>query len=316
MATVDATTRHLAAAEATPKGTRVSLRRREAIQGYLFILPAVLGFLLWTAYPMLRSLWISLHEWDLLTDAKWVGFGNYQKAWDDPLFWKSLRVTFAYVLIFAPLFQVLSFLVALLLNVNVRAIAFFRTAFYLPTIMPVVASSVLWTWVFNSEFGLLNAGLRHFGVHKILWLQDPTYALPALIVMSLWTFGATMVIYLAGLQGIPQHLYEAAAIDGAGPLRKLRDVTIPMMSPVIFFNLVLGLISAMQTFTQAYIVTNGGPSNSTLFYALYLYRKAFTEFQMGYASALAWILFGIILCFSLLVFRSYGRIVYYEDEAN
>jgi multiple sugar transport system permease protein len=174
---------------------------------------------------------------------------------------------------------------------------------------------VLWAWVFNSEFGLLNAAIRKFGFSKILWLQDPTWAMPALIVMSLWTFGGTMIIYLAGLQGIPAHLYEAAELDGAGEWNKLLNITLPMMSPVIFFNLVLGLIGALQTFTQAYIVTDGGPQNSTLFYALYIYRRAFTDFKMGYASALAWVLFGIVLAFSILVFRSFGRSVYYEDDA-
>jgi multiple sugar transport system permease protein len=298
---------------AIPK-TRSSLRRREAITGYLFILPAVLGFLLWTAGPMAYSFWMSLHEWDLLTSPEWVGFGNYQDMWDDPLFWKSLRVTFYFLFVSVPLFQLLSFGVALLLNVRVKGISFFRTAYYLPTIVPLVASSVLWAWVFNSEFGLLNALLRKFGISKILWLQDPTWAMPALIVMSLWVFGGTMIIYLAGLQGIPAHLYEAAELDGANEWNKLLNITIPMMSPVIFFNLVLGLIGSLQTFTQAYVITNGGPQNSTLFYALYIYRRAFTDFKMGYASALAWVLFGIVLLFSILVFRSFGRLVYYEDE--
>jgi multiple sugar transport system permease protein len=300
---------------AIPK-TRSTLRRREAVTGYLFILPAVLGFILWTAGPMVYSFWMSLHEWDLLTSPEWVGFGNYRDMWDDPLFWKSLRVTFYFLFVSVPLFQLISFGVALLLNVRVRGISFFRTAYYLPTIVPLVASSVLWAWVFNSEFGLLNALLRKVGISKILWLQDPTWAMPALIVMSLWVFGGTMIIYLAGLQGIPQHLYEAAELDGAGEWNKLINITIPMMSPVIFFNLVLGLIGSLQTFTQAYVITNGGPQNSTLFYALYIYRRAFTDFKMGYASALAWVLFGIVLVFSILVFRSFGRMVYYEDEAT
>ena len=316
MATVHAGTRGLATETATPQRSRISLRRREAISGYLFILPAVLGFFLWTAGPMVFSAWISFHEWDLLRDPEWTGLGNYRRMMDDPLFWKSLRVTFAFVFIFVPVFQLLSFAISLLLNASARGISFFRTAYYLPTIVPIVASSVLWSWVFNSEFGLLNSVVRRFGFSKILWLQDPDFALFSIIVMSLWTFGGTMVIYLAGLQGIPQHLYEAAAIDGAGPWRKLRDVTVPMMSPVIFFNLVLGFINALQTFTQAFIITDGGPQNSTLFFALYLYRKAFRDFAMGYAAALAWVLFGIVLLFSLLLFRSFGRMVYYEDEAN
>ena len=200
------------------------------------------------------------------------------------------------------------------MNVNVRGIALFRTIYYLPSIVPVVANALLFAWIFNSEFGLLNAVLRFFGLPKVLWLQDPATAMPALIIMTLWGIGGAMVIYLAGLQGMPQHLYEAAEIDGANYWHRFRHVTIPMMSPVIFFNLVLGLIGALQTFTQAYIITNGGPQNSTLFYALYLYRQAFTDFKMGYAAALAWVLFAIVLVLSMLVFRTLGRQVYYEDE--
>lgn len=300
----------------TRRSPRASLKTREAISGYLFVLPAVLGFVLWTAGPMIYSAWVSTTEWDLLSPPVSVGLGNYRAMLDDPLFWKSLRVTFYFTAVSTPLFQLLSFATALLLNASLRGIALFRTIFYLPTIVPVVASSVLWAWVFNSEFGLLNSLLRGIGLPKVLWLQDPHWAMPALIAMVLWGFGGTMIIYLAGLQGIPTHLYEAADIDGATAWQKLIDVTIPMMSPVIFFNLVLGLIFALQTFTQGYIITNGGPQNSTLFYALYLYRRAFTDFRMGYAAALAWVLFAIVLALSLLVFRFFGRMVYYEDESR
>ncbi len=177
MATVQAGTRSLATETATPRRSRISLRRREAISGYLFVLPAVLGFFLWTAGPMVFSAWISFHEWDLLRDPEWTGLGNYRRMLDDPLFWKSLRVTFAFVFIFVPVFQLLSFAISLLLNASARGISFFRTAYYLPTIVPIVASSVLWSWVFNSEFGLLNSVIRRFGFTKILWLQDPDYAL-------------------------------------------------------------------------------------------------------------------------------------------
>ena len=173
--------------------------------------------------------------------------------------------------------------------------------------------AVLWVWVLNSEFGLLNVVLRWLGLPKVLWLQDPAWAMPSLIVMSLWAVGGAMVIYLAGLQGIPQHLYEAAEIDGANAWYRFRHVTIPMMSPVIFFNLVIGLIAALQTFTQGYLITQGGPENSTLFYGLYIYRRAFTDFKMGYAAALSWVLFGIVLALSLFVFRYLGGMVYYEE---
>jgi multiple sugar transport system permease protein len=292
------------------------MERREALCGYLFIAPAVLGFLFWIAGPMLFSAWLSLTEWDLLRPPEFVGFSNYGAMFRDPLFWQSLGVAFYFTLVSVPLFQGLAFAVALLMNVNVRGIALFRTIYYLPSIVPVVANALLWAWVFNSDFGLLNAGLRVLGLPKVLWLQDPRWAMPALITMSLWGIGGAMLIYLAGLQGVPQQLYEAAELDGANYWHRFRHVTIPMVSSVIFFNLVLGLIGALQTFTQGYIITNGGPQNATLFYALYIYRRAFTDFKMGYAAALAWVLFTIVLILSVLVFRYLGRQVYYEDEGR
>jgi multiple sugar transport system permease protein len=288
--------------------------RHEAMVGYLFIALPVLGFLIWIAGPMLFSAWLSLTEWDLLSPAEFVGLSNYQAMLVDPLFWQSLRVTFTFTLVSVVLFQALAFAVALLMNVKVRGIALFRTIYYLPSIVPVVANAMLWSWVFNSDFGLLNAALRPLGIPKVLWLQDPRSALPALITMSLWGVGGAMLIYLAGLQGVPHQLYEAAEIDGANYWHRFRHVTIPMMSSVIFFNGLMGLIGALQTFTQGYIITNGGPQNATLFYALYLYRRAFTDFKMGYAAALAWVLFAIVLVLSILVYRYLGSQVYYEDE--
>jgi multiple sugar transport system permease protein len=303
-------------AKRTYSAVRSPLKRREALTGYLFIAPAVLGFLIWIAGPMVFSAWISLTEWDLLSPPEFIGLGNYQLMLKDALFWQSLRVTFYFTLVSVPLFQAVAFAVALLMNVNVRGIAVFRTIYYLPSIVPLVANALLWAWVFNSDFGLLNAGLRAIGLPKVLWLQDPAWTMPALIVMSVWGVGGAMLIYLAGLQGVPQQLYEAAEIDGATYWHRFIHVTIPMMSPVIFFNLLLGLIGALQTFTQAYIITNGGPQNATLFYALHIYRSAFRDFKMGYASALAWVLFAIVLLLSVLVFRYLGRQVYYEDDGR
>ena len=316
MASAEAKASQRTVATTTQRRARLSLRRREALSAYLFIAPAVLGFILWTAGPMVYSAWMSLHEWNMVQPAKYIGLGNFREMWNDKLFWQSLKVTIVYAAVLVPLFQVLSLLTALLLNSSVRGVTFFRAAFYIPVVVPVVAASFLWGWIFNPEFGLLNSYLRKLGFDKILWFQDPHWAMTAMIIMSLWTFGATMVIYLAGLQGIPAHLYEAAEIDGAGALRKFGTVTLPMMSPVIFFNFVLGLIGALQAFTQAYIITDGGPQNSTLFYTLYIFRKGFTDSEMGYASALAWVLFFIVLVLSLLVFRSFGRMVYYEDEGR
>lgn len=294
--------------------SRFSLRKRNALAGYLFISPVVLGYLIWVAGPMLVAVWLSLTDWDMLRPATFVGLENYRTMLQDDLFWQSLTVTFYFTLVSVPLSLALSFAVAMLMNVNVRGIAFFRLLFYLPSIVPAVANAVLWVWVLNSEFGLLNSAFNWLGLPKILWLQDPSWAMPALIVMSLWAIGGAMITFLAGLQGIPQHLYEAAEIDGANYWDRFWNVTIPMMSPVIFFNLVIGLIGALQTFTQGYLMTRGGPQNATLFYGLYIYRSAFRDFKMGYAAALSWVLFAIVLVLSLFVFRYLGRMVYYEES--
>lgn len=307
----------LAQVPRSPAWPRWSLRRREAINGFLFVLPAVLGFLLFTAGPMAYAAWVSLTKWDMLSPARFVGLSNYREILtNDPLFRQSLKVTFTYAIFSVPLVQIFSFAIALLLNVRVRGLAIFRTIFYLPSIAPIVASAVLWVWLFNSEFGLLNSLLRRIGLPKVLWLQEPRWAMATLIALALWGFGGTMIIYLAGLQGIPAQYYEAAEIDGARTWHKLVHITIPMMSPVIFFNTLLGMIFSLQTFTQGLIITNGGPQNATLFYSLYLYRRAFTDFKMGYAAALAWVLFLIVLVLSLIIFRFFGRRVYYEGEGR
>ena len=293
---------------------RFSFRKRQILTGYLFISPVILGYLIWVAGPMLMAIWLSLTEWDMLRPATFVGLSNYRTMLQDDLFWKSLVVTFYFTLVSVPLSLALSFAVAMLVNVNVRGIALFRMLFYLPSIVPLVVNAVLWLWIFNSELGLLNALLRWFGLPKVLWFQDSSWSMPALIIMSMWSIGGSMVIFLAGLQGIPQHLYEAAEIDGANYWQRFRNVTIPMMSPVIFFNLVIGLIGALQTFVPGYLMTQGGPQNSTLFYGLYIFRSAFRDFKMGYAAALSWVLFAIVLLLSLFVFRYLGRLVYYEEE--
>ena len=293
-----------------------SLAAREALSGYLFILPAVLGFLAFTAGPMGFAAWVSTTDWDMLTPPIPVGLGNFETMLNDALFWQSLRVTFLYAILSVPLIQVVGFAIASLLNVKVRGLAIFRTIYYLPTVAPVVATSVLWTWIFNTEFGLLNALLRQVGLPKVLWLQDPRWALPVLVTLAVWGFGGTMVVYLAGLQGIPVQLYEAAEIDGARAWEKLVNITIPMLSPVIFFNSLLALIFSLQAFAQAQIITNGGPANSTLLFSLYLYRRAFTDFKMGYAAALAWTMFLILLVISVGVVVLFSRRVYYEDEGR
>ena len=286
---------------------------RRTIVGYIFIAPFMLGFLFWFLAPALTSLWLVVHKWNMIAPAEFVGLGNFRNLFTDKLFWQALKVTTAYTAIAVPLGMVLAFLLALLMNAKVRGITVFRTIYYLPSIVPAVSNAVLWAWILNSDFGLLNALLRVFGVRRILWLQEPEWALPALILMSLWSLGGGMVIYLAGLQGIPNEFYEAAQIDGANAWTKLWHVTIPLMSPVIFFNLVMSVVGTFQVFTAGYLITNGGPQNATLFYVLYLWRNAFLYLKMGYAAALAWVLPFIIMGLTVFIFRGLGRRVYYEE---
>lgn len=293
----------------TPK----TLAGRRTVVGYIFIMPFILGFLLWFLIPALTAVWLTFHEWNLISPPRFIGFKNLTDIPQDDLFWQSLRVTVNFTLISVPIGLVFGFLLALLMNTKVRGIELFRTIYYLPSIVPAVANAVLWAWIFNTEFGLANVVLRAMGLPKIKWLQEPEWALPALILMSLWAFGGSMVIYLAGLQGIPETFYEAAKIDGAGRWAQLRHITIPLMSPVIFFNLIIGIIGSFQVFTAGRLITNGGPQNATLFYVLYLYRSGFQNLEMGYSAALAWVLFVIIMALTLFVFKYLGSRVYYED---
>lgn len=290
-----------------------TLAGRRTLVGYVFISPFILGFLLWFLAPAATAVWLTLHDWNLIAPPRYVGFRNIARLGSDSLFWQSLKVTTNFTLISVPVGLVLGFVIALLMNAKVRGIAFFRTIYYLPSIVPAVASAVLWAWIFNTEFGLANVLVRALGFPKIMWLQQPEWALPALIIMSLWGLGGGMVIYLAGLQGIPEVFYEAAKIDGAGRWAQLRHITIPLMSPIIFFNLIIGIIGSFQVFTAGYLVTNGGPQNATLFYVLYLYRNGFQFLDMGYAATLAWVLFFIIVLLTLFVFKYIGARVHYED---
>ena len=293
-----------------------SATRKEALLFYLLISPWLIGFLIFVLGPMIASFVFSLTRWDMLTTAKFVGFANYTKAINsDPLFWQSLKVTIVYSLFSVPLSLVFSLAVALLLNQAVKGLALFRTLFYLPSVVSGVSVMVLWMWVFNPQIGLINTVLSYVGIQGPGWISDPNWALPALVIMSLWSaIDAKMIIWLAGLNGIPNSLYEAAELDGAGSLRKFWSITMPMLTPTIFFNLIMSIVGALQTFGEAYVMTKGGPLNSTLFYNYYLFMKAFEHFEMGYASALAWFLFIIIMVFTLIVIRSSAAWVYYEGE--
>ena len=287
---------------------------RKNYEGWLFASPWIIGFLLWTLGPMIASLGLAFTEWDLLSPARWVGLENVNEMLRDPLVGKALKVTTLYALVSVPLSIFFGMSLALLLNAKIRGLRFYRTAFYLPSVLSGVAVALLWRWLFSPEFGLINLMLSYVGIQGPSWLGDERWALPSLVMMSVWGVGASTIIYLAGLQGIPTDLFEAAEVDGARGWDRLIHITLPMMTPVLFFQLVVGFIAALQVFTQAYIMTNGGPNNATLFMILYLYRSAFQFFRMGYASALAWVLFAYILVLTVLIFRSSSSWVYYEGE--
>lgn len=288
-------------------------RRREILSFYLFISPWLIGLVFFYIGPILASFYFSLTDWDLLTPPQFTGLDNYIRIFTrDPLFWKSLHITTIYTFVYVPLDLIGGLALALLLNRKIRGIGIFRTVYYLPSILAGVAYVVMWMWMFNPQGGLINTLLALVGIQGPRWLQDPQWALSALIIMSLWGVGRSMVIYLAGLQDIPEELYEAARIDGAGRTREFLAVTLPLITPAILFNLIFSIILTFQSFTNAFVATNGGPLNSTLFYVLYLYRKAFEHLEMGYASALAWILFLIVLGLTVLIFRSSGRWVFYR----
>jgi multiple sugar transport system permease protein len=299
-------------AAATAPAARARHRLRQDLTGYLFIAPWLVGFLVFTLFPFVRSVYLSFTRYDIVSPPRWIGAANYQMLLtQDPLFWKSLGVTFRYALVAVPLGIVAGVALALLLNLNVRGMAVYRTIFYLPSIVPAVATSVVFIWILNPQIGLVNGILSRFGVLGPNWLADTKWAFWSLVLMGLWAVGGSMIIYLAGLKDIPAYLYEAAMIDGAGPLRRTLLITLPMLTPVIFFNLVMGVIGAFQFFTPAYIMTNGGPEDSTQFYALYLFSRAWRYLDMGYASAMAWVLFLVVVVFTGVLFRFQRKWVHY-----
>lgn len=293
-----------------------TLKAREELWFYLLVSPFFIGFVLFIAYPILASLYYSFTRYDVLTPPEWVGFRNYIELGTDRLFLKSLLVTTVYTVGSVGLGLAASLGLALLLNQKVPGVNIFRTIFYLPTIVSGVALATLWMWIFNADFGILNYLIyKVTGEKGPLWLQSEEWVIPALIIVSVWGIGGTMVIFLAGLQGIPTELYEAAQLDGAGGLQCFYYITLPMLSPVIFFNGLTGMIGSFQVFTSAMVMTGGGPNYASFFFVLYIYQSAFRNFRMGFASALSWVLFVIILILTLLSFRSSASWVHYEGEA-
>jgi multiple sugar transport system permease protein len=291
--------------------------RRQLLKGLLFISPWIIGFVAFSLYPIIASFYYSLTSYSVLREPRFLGLGNYRNMFfEDRLFWIALYNTLYYTAGAVGVGTVAAIGMAMLLNMKIRGQAFYRTIFYLPSITPVVAASIVWLWIFNSQYGMANWVLRIFGLGPIGWLSSPDWSKPSLIIMAIWGLGSAVVIYLAGLQDVPAELYEASQIDGASGAQQIRFITIPMITPVILFNVVLGLIGSFQYFTQAYIMTGGGPGDTTLMYALYLYQSAFEFFKMGYGSALAWFLLVIIFFFTYIVMRSSGQWVYYAGESE
>lgn len=295
------------------------LRKKEAILGILFAMPVMLGFIIFVLMPLVVSFYHSLTDYHVIRpEVSFVGLRNYIEFFDGTniFFFQALRVTTYFVVLSVPLQIVFAFSIALLLNVEIMGRSFFRTIFYLPTVVPAVASSIIWLMLFDPNRGILNTILNFFGLPSSRWIFGETTAVPSLAIMSLWTVGGTVVIFLAGLQNVPRELYEAVEVDGGGTFNKFKTITLPMVTPVIFFNLVMSFIGSFQIFTQAFVMTAGGPNNATLFYVLLMYREAFQHGEIGRASGLGWILFLIILVLTLLVFRSSALWVYYEGEVK
>ena len=290
----------------------LSVRQTEERLAYLFIAPWVIGFTIFTAGAMLFSLYISMNDTDLLSTSEFVGLGNFAKTFQEKLFYKSLGVTFTYTMMVVPIGTLVALAIAMLLNQKVEPIALWRTIYYLPAVVSGVAVALLWGWVLNPEFGLVNQGLRLIGIQGPRWFASEEWAIPGVVLIAVWGTGTNMLLYLAGLQAVPTELQEAARIDGANAWQVFRNVTLPLITPTIFFNVVTNIIASFQVFTTAYVLTQGGPNNATLTMVLYLYRESFQLFHFCYASALAWMLFAIILVFTMVLLRSSSFWVHYE----
>ncbi len=279
-----------------------------------FISPWIIGFLAFFVYPLLLSLYYSFTEYNLLQPPKWVGLQNYSSLTEDTHYLNAVGNTVYFVVFSVPLGVLTAFIIAFLLNQQLRLRVLLRMIFYIPIVVPISATAILWMWIFNSNWGLLNNLLALVGIQGPSWLGSPSWSKPSLIIMQLWLVGGSVLIFLAALQDVPRALYDAAMVDGANAIRRVWHVTIPMVTPAILFSLLTGLIAAFQTFANAWIMTRGGPIRSTEFYVLYLYDNGFRFFRMGYASAMAWILFGGVVIVTVILFRTSARWVYYGGE--
>ncbi|MDQ0089520.1 multiple sugar transport system permease protein [Paenibacillus anaericanus] len=291
---------------------KLSESKRENFYFYLFILPWLIGFLVFALYPILASLYYSFTDYDIISSPRFIGLDNFRELFQDELFYKSILVTLKYTFISVPLGLFLSLIFAMLINMKIPARGFFRTAMYFPSMVSGVSMSLLWFWIFNPEAGIFNYILSLFGVKGPAWFLDEKFAMWGLIIMTFWGVGAGMIIFLAGLQGVPASLLEAAKLDGAGKWRSFWSVTFPMISPVFLFQLIMAVIESFQVFTQAYVMTQGGPNYSTRFYVFNVYVSAFKDFRLGYAAAMAWLLLVAILIVTVIIMKSSNRFVYYE----
>jgi len=291
----------------------LSESRRRRI-GLLFIAPWVLGFLAFTLYPFVMTLYYSFTSYDIVGSPKFIGLSNYRQLFTDHLFWYSVYNTAYYTVIEVPFSTIVAIGIAMLLNRRIKGVKVYRLFFFLPSIIPLVAASILWLWLFNPSFGVVNDILSDVGINGPGWMFSAAWSKPSFILLGMWAIGTPMVIYLAALQDVPKEMYEVAALEGAGAWQRARNVTLPMISPAILFNVVLGLVASLQYFTQAYVMTQGGPDNSTMFYALYLYDEAFKYLHLGYASAMAWLLFVVVVAITIGLFRASRRFVYYAGQ--
>ncbi len=309
---------HVAARRTIAPARASRARRREAVAGILWSSPWILGFFIFTLGPVVASLYLSFTQYTIASTPKWIGLGNFVRALSgkDSLFWPSLGVTFHYALVMVPLGIGGALLIAIALNQRIRAMPLLRTCYFLPSLTPAPAAALIWSWLFQPEFGAVNSLLYSVGIQGPKWLADPDTALNSLMVIALWSTvgGGTMIIFLAGLQGVPPELHEAAQIDGAGAWTRFVHVTLPMLSPTVLFNLVIGVVGALQAFTVPYIATSGGPNYATWFFIIHLYQNGFQDFDMGYASALAWIFLIIVMALTMINVRLSNRWVYYEGE--
>lgn len=292
------------------------LSKKRAKYGYIFAAPWLVGLLIFYAYPLLSSIYFSFTNYNIISDFNFTGLTNYKNLFQDEYFWIGIKNTLYYTIFSVPLSVALGVFLAVLLNMPIKGKGIFRTIFFIPTLVPIVATAIIWQWLLNPQFGLVNSLLDFIGINGPSWLGDPSWSKPSLILMAQWGIGNTVLIYLAGLQDISKEYYDAAEVDGANFFKKTTYITLPLLTPVIFFNMIMGIINSLQVFTLPYSITygTGNPANSLMFYSMYLYNNAFLYMNMGYASAMAWILFIVILSLTLIVFRSSGHWVFYQGD--